>query len=757
MRSWIPRRRLARGVALAAGVAAIASLATAPASFAAGAVAHPPAIGQNCQADGHISGAGSTFQAAMMYDSYIYGFQQDVCGPVSTASNLLTAAPAAITPWITDPSVISAIVKGVATTVNGMVAYNYSNQGTPASNGSGAGLRRVSCRTDEFAGTDLPYNSTQLSQINSAPGFETGGSAPQYGCDTASNLNLEATPPPFQPMPPGTAPNWPNPSDSTPASKATGLMSFPTAGGAVALAVNLNGVCSPVPTSINLTSAEVDGIMQGTINEWQDSALQATDPILGTDNCAGNITRVVRFDNSGTTAITMFYLNGIDSSALCQHGTNSTWLSIAISSNNSGQWPGQTPAGSGCTAPNTGNSVAPGPETAGSNGSPPLIGLLDTNTLPVWNTTTDTYTTTGGEGGIGYAELGLWPSPLPAGVSFVNVQNAAGTAFVSAGAPGAASNCSISPSTPGLPAPGTAPAAVGLATDDWANTQTGTNQKTDVAYTGAGYPVCGLTFDLVFDGMHNETGETASPAVAPTSTPGCQLPTPSTNVIGTQSVPLTGNALTVSSTADYPSSGAITVADSGGTTETLTYTGKTATSFTGIPAQGASGGPLSTATAFNDDTSVSFLYGGVTDVAQTLPETTVTMTSTAGLPTAGSVTIAGNTVTYTGKTGTSLTGAAGGTGAVPAGSEVSLNSTTAAASPATSTGEPIPVSPGVMGQCQTVAGPEIGTTNDQLRTLYAFFTYVFSPLGQSYLASATYDALPGAWLSLLQTGFQQNF
>jgi ABC-type phosphate transport system substrate-binding protein len=751
----IPRRRLVRAVTAALGLVAVAALATPSAGLAAGLVQRPPAVGQNCQADGHISGAGSTFQTNLMNDGLIYGFEQDVCGPVANASKLESQSLAGFGSWSYDPSAFTGTYKGVSTPVNGMIAYNYDLGGVAAIDGSGAALERISCRTEEFVGTDLPYNSAQFGAIDSAPGFETGGSAPRYNCDNPANLNLAAVPPPFQPLPPGTAantPNWPNAGDGTPTQVLAGVMTIPVAGGAEALAVNLNGVCTNgTPTGLDLTSSEADQIFQGTINEWNDPQLLATDPSLGTDGCSGPITRIVRSDAAGETTMTMFWLDNIDASPLCGSGSGTTWGAIATSGSNYGQWP------TGCTAPGTG-SVAQGPETA--SGSQGLISLLSTNVMPVWNAGCDLgagcYTTVGGEGGISYAEVGLWPSLLPPGVSFVNLQNAAGTAFESPGAPGAASTCGISPSTPGLPAPGNFQTAVGLGTDNWADDQVGTNNKVDLAATEAGYPVCGLTFDVMWTGMDNETGETASPSPS-TATAGCTLPTPSTNVIGTQSVPLSGNSLTVSSTADFPSSGAITVQDGNGTTETLTYAGKTATSLAGIPAQGSPGGPLPTASSFSDDVAVSFVYGGVTDLAQTLPETTLTMTSTAGLPTAGTLAVAGNTLAYTGKTAASLTGVSGGSGAVPAGSAVGLMSTTAAASSPTSTGEPVPVSPGVMGQCQTVHGPEIGTTDDQLRTLYSFFTYAFSPLGQSYLAPATYDPLPSVWLQEIIVGYQEHF
>jgi hypothetical protein len=70
---------------------------------------------------------------------------------------------------------------------------------------------------------------------------------------------------------------------------------------------------------------------------------------------------------------------------------------------------------------------------------------------------------------------------------------------------------------------------------------------------------------------------------------------------------------------------------------------------------------------------------------------------------------------------------------------------------------------GITGGCLTSTGtvsgitPEVGLTNDQMRTLYSFMTYVLSPLGQANLASQTYDQLPGVWLGLETQGFQNNF
>jgi hypothetical protein len=370
----------------------------------------------------------------------------------------------------------------------------------------------------------------------------------------------------------------------------------------VGIAVNMNGVCSvATPTGLNLTANELDLIMQGKINQWNDPNLVATNPILSTDNCTGFIQRIVRFDNSGTSAITKSTLNGIDSGTLCDgtvagSGTYGAWATLG-SANPNTTWP-STPGNA--TACGDGTNVAPPAYSSGSNGSGTLITLLDSTTTPAGDPVRGANScpggatnTCGGEGGIGYAELGLWPNPLPAGVSFVHLESAAATAangltnntppasaFISPGSPGTSSNCN--PGANGLPGTGSANESVGLGgvNDNWANDagaalspQAPADQKENIAFAGSGYPACGLTFDMVYAGINDETGEAA-------------------------------------------------------------------------PVTGAS---------------------------------------------------------------------------------------------------------------TTVAGPVIGITNDALQTLYSFFTYAYSPLGQSYLAKQTYDALPASWLTAIRSGFQNNY
>jgi hypothetical protein len=1046
-------------------VGVVGSLAAAPAAFATA-----PVNGAACQPDGKISGAGSTFQANGVNDAFTFGYQQNQCGAQPNVANLTPA-------WgTTDPSIFSF----GTTSVQGMVAYNYSLGGTAASNGSGAGLNRLSCRTDMFSGTDLPYNSTQFTALKGAAGTLASVSG---HCADGTVINTGSVPPPYGPQPNNT---WPATGDT-----AATPMNFPTAGGAVAYAVNLNGKCTanagslsaalvtgtPItslsvnalanaipagstvllsdgaghtqawdvtataaaaattitvasqtpnfaypattttftvaPTGLKFTANEFNKIWQGTINQWNDSELTATNPILTTFGCAGAIQRVVRFDNSGTTAITMFTLNGIDPqpATLCGTDITKTWLAIATASNNSGQWPQESPGTSPDCVDSTSNS-APNPVTAGTNGSPALITKLEST-----------------NGGIGYAELGLWGTP-PSGVSFASVQQAesfgdSGTsdtpadpdtqgnpAFVSPGSPGAASNCKIPLALPsGLTTPN---GSVGLLATNWENDPSGPLKPEGLAFQGFGYPACGLTFDMVMSKIHSgQTGQIAAPTGSTVAaTAGCTISTPGTTVnnqattannaatttqnastttnntatttsnpattttgvtlpastipvaangtagfptsgtlnVGGQTVTYTGitggatasftgaaggtgtiasgaavtlvqtlpeSIVTVASTTGFPTSGTLSVGGqtvtytgttsttftgaSGGTGtiasgsavtlvqslpegtvtvapggtagfptsgtlsvggQTVTYTGITTTSSTGTtPATftGASGGtgavasgtavtlvqslPESTLAvvstagyppsgtlnvggqtvtytglsssgpsftgvaggtgAVASGTAVTLVqslpestlavastagfpasgtlsvdgntltYTGLTSVAftgvtggtgaiaqgdavtlvQTLPQTTLAVASTSGYPTSGTLLVNGTqTVTYTGKTPGSFTGASGGTGALSQGATVSLVSTTAPAAG--------PTSPGINGACQTIAGatsPIVGMTNDQLQTLYGYFTYVLSPLGQSNLAAQTLDQLPAAWLSTEQAGFQTNF
>jgi hypothetical protein len=458
-------------------------------------------------------------------------------------------------------------------------------------------------------------------------------------------------------------------------------MNYPVAGGAVAIAVNLNGLgCTSIPSSINLTAWEFDRIMKGTINQWNDSNLLATNP--GLAGCAGPIKRVVRADNSGTTAITMYTLFGgktgsLDNAVLCgsENAThaNHTWLQIATQSNNSTDWPVANGTAPDCVDAN--NNPASPTVVPGATGSGAVIATTDTT-----------------NGGIGYAELGLWPAPLPSGVVFASIQThddfvspgngdgvtnpgpdpAGNPAFVSPGSPGAASACKIPTTFPITPP--SANGAVGLLANNWRNDATGP-QNQNIAFSGFGFPACGVTFDFVYTGLHNAQSNEVAGYTAGNFTPGCQI---------------AGAQLTTTA------NGAQTVAAGGAL---------------------VTNGPLTS------------------------------------WPATGTVSINGSTFTYTGKSGNSLTGVNPGV-TVANGDTVTLVSTKSAATSTTV---------GITGGCLTTTGtgsaitPEVGMTNDQMRTLYSYMTYVLSPLGQATLATQTYDQLPATWLGLETQGFQTNF
>jgi ABC-type phosphate transport system substrate-binding protein len=728
MRSRFGKARV-RIAAVALGVTAIGCLATAPASIAVS--TQQPPVGANCHPDGKIDGAGSTFQTNALNDAFTYGFQLDNCGPQPSSSGLFTATPtwsgtdgnggtvsAPVTGWSADPSQFS--FGTPATSVNGMAAYNSSNGGVAPSNGSGTGLKRASCRVDMFEGTDLPYNHTQLAALNAAPGNDTSGSvapwnAQPFECDTYSSQtsyffngpppaapvagiwNLDKVPPPFGPQTYNlwgqTAAQLAADTPAQPAAYAattSKVMGFPVAGGAVAFVANMNGVCAnlPIPanTTLDLTPAEMDGIWQGTINQWNDAVLDATNPWLVTQNCTGNIQRVVRFDNSGTTAITMWTLNGYNQSVLCHAGANPTpttgptplggWYNLSVQSSNAGFWPRTcTDINNAQGTSNPLNTVAPNEINAGSNGSPALISLTEST-----------------NGGIGYAELGLWGTLPSANDVFVRLptpatQASATPTFTLPGTPGHASLCSYPANLPVSNAPTN---AVSLNTSvNWSNdgatgaATAASPGKQDVADPsgGTGYPACGLTFDMAYT-QQSESHEVAAPTGSDVaSTPGCTIAAPPTQTT-TVDNPAGSVAITVPSTAGWPATGTITVANAGAGNGDYPYTGLTATSFTGVAATA------------ND---------------------------------------------------------------IPIGATITLSSTTA---PATAT------APGINGACQTAADSVPGVTNDQLRTEYSYFTYVFSPLGQSItalgatntnLGNQTLDSMPAGWLPSLVQGFQQNF
>jgi ABC-type phosphate transport system substrate-binding protein len=345
---------------------------------------------------------------------------------------------------------------------NTMLAYNYPAAEAASATGSGAGIKAASCRTDAFSGSDTPYTEANLAELDGVPG-KTGSCGILFT-------------PPFQPNTPA---SWPDKESGKEDTQAN-VMSFPVGGSSVALPVNLtNAVCTAgtkvAPTSLSLTSKEVSRIFGGDAPKWNDSELVANNPLLA--NCEGAIVRIVRFDSSGTTNIFKSYLiraQNERSGATCAVGKK--WEAYYTTNT---EWPGkQKPGEEGtCTVITTG----------GSSGNAALLKKLEET-----------------PNGIGYADLAQ--AAHAAGVTLANVQNAVGTSYQSPSV-GEAANCTYSVLT--LPG-GSSEAYVGLDPEDnWANNNEEVNHNPNhgnATDLGTKYPICGLTWNLVYTGLSNTSG-----------------------------------------------------------------------------------------------------------------------------------------------------------------------------------------------------------------------------------------------------------
>jgi ABC-type phosphate transport system substrate-binding protein len=400
--------------------------------FADRGVAAVPPEGLNCTAsDGKINGRGATFQEKVQ-SLFAAAYRDDYCGNVAEQ-------------FAGDPA------------GNTMVAYDYPAAAAAKATGSGAGLKAASCRTDAYAGSDIPYTIANLKALDEAPG--TLGEC---------GISFE---PPFQPHPKP----WPNASDTT----AT-IMSFPVTGSSVAMAVNLTEkTCesTPPPTAINLTAKEASRLFGGDIAKWNDTELVGTNP--GLAKCSAAVIRIVRFDSSGTTNIFKQYLIRADNERTGQKcgetlGVLKKWEAYFKTNT---EWPGKQEPGKEGTCSKI--------EAPANSGGKEVISLVKAT-----------------EGSVGYADLA---DAVGQGLLLPNVENSTKTEKFVAPNSGKAANCTYSVlSLPGA----TTSDSVGLnAEDNWANnneenplTPANHENATDL---GSKYPICGITFDLVYTGLDN--------------------------------------------------------------------------------------------------------------------------------------------------------------------------------------------------------------------------------------------------------------
>jgi ABC-type phosphate transport system substrate-binding protein len=266
----LKKRILSGPLALLVGLSAVCLLLFADASSAA-----VPPVGVNCVAtDGKINGRGATYQTKMQ-EAFANGFRDSVCGPTEdTERSGSEKEPAG----------------------NTMVAYNYPKAAAASATGSGNGLKAATCRTDAYAGSDIPYLNQQLVGLE---GFNLWGPPGELEHDKANGVcNIAFTPP----YPPNES-AWPNEHDQE-----AEMMSFPVTGSSVALVADLpTEKCNGTKVNkLEFTPKEVTRIFGGDAHTWNDTELRENNTELA--ECHDEITRVVRQDTSGTTNIFKSYL-----------------------------------------------------------------------------------------------------------------------------------------------------------------------------------------------------------------------------------------------------------------------------------------------------------------------------------------------------------------------------------------------------------------------------------------------------------------
>lgn len=210
----------------------------------------------------------------------------------------------------------------------------------------------------------------------------------------------------------------------------------------------------------------------------------------------------------------------------------------------------------------------------------------------------------------------------------------------------------------------------------------GSNTYTVLQLTGQAGPYggdyAGYTANIYLPMFNSNTDNSSLPAAPiwltnPTASPasmvfGCDgvfdqpdnSNLPSTT-LAASSLTLGGTTINVASTAGFASVGTLVITGPGNTNQTVTYTGLTSTSFTGV--SGGSG-TFTSASVFGTSATASLAGSSLV-----LPNPTIVVNSTTGFPVSGSLTIdqSGNpaspqTVTYASTNAANFLNVTGGTG-----------------------------------------------------------------------------------------------
>src|SRR5262249_31115145 len=346
-----------------------------------------------------------------------------------------------------------------------IIQYNSPAAVAAGETGSGAGQRAASCRTDAFGQSDVPFFVAGLNNLDGLAGA-TGGCGITFA----------------PPNPPNAAP-FPNPNDADNVK----IMAIPVLIGSIAVDVNCEGATggptATVAKGLQCTSDMVSDLLGGNITNWNDPALRANGKNAKLATCNLAVTRQVRLDKSGSTQIIKNYLKNVDggrAGAACAPGT--TWTTLAQDANNTA-WP----EGAGCTPlqrPATGGSAA-------------LVALC-----------------TSTAGAVCYADLadavaGALPTPM--------IKAHSGLGYVAPRILKKA-NCdskfgSLPADSPGFPGDG-ADAAVNLNPDDnWSVDNPAGIQHGDITDKGLKYPICGLSWMLVYTGLSSDVAAVKDSAI----------------------------------------------------------------------------------------------------------------------------------------------------------------------------------------------------------------------------------------------------
>jgi ABC-type phosphate transport system substrate-binding protein len=459
------------GLLLAAATASVLALI-----FAGSGAAGVPG-GNGCRADGQIAGAGATLQTRAQV-AWIQGYTNDVCGFLSGSS--FTNSPA-----------------------NTNVLYNNINDNSQSSwafTGSGTGQKLTNCRAVPFGGSDIPYDNATLTQLNGDPGNILGGStqgATQAHCTGSTSGGPPAQPDIstlLNPFYAGTAGAYPFTTGSAATSdQQTNVMSYPVTSTAVMVGIffGVSGTDSHgCPASPQLTGAQLSDIFGGIDTHWDQVFPGCFAGSAGTTQLP--IRRVVRVDKSGTTQNFKNYLAAVNGGGAQCNGQ--TWSTLAQDANNV-NWPtgGACPVNlvRGASATNlSGNKgvfdtcVGINSPGAGDPNDPgPVPGSVCYGDLPDYKNGPASYAT-------------ITEAQLPSGVGGVmqTPEN------------GHRANCDLSGiTTPNSDSTG----AVGLAPGDTWSLNNAGGVHANLGNQGVGWPICAVTWDLVYTGLSTASGTTA--------------------------------------------------------------------------------------------------------------------------------------------------------------------------------------------------------------------------------------------------------